>query len=174
MAESSAIRLMRIVRNESYHRSWVKLNRALRHAMDVALSSLEFGPDDYGFIRDRVCGEHLPEPGPHEDHAAAVLAGNKTAADSIDRYLRRKAWRVGKHFDGFDQKRGALPGVLYVGATFYHDELWWKVTKFVDDDTLSAVAKEWDGMEFKVRRRRTMTRPEFALKKRAGVIGCAP
>lgn len=103
--------------------SWTRLNGDVFAAIRLAIQSgLRFAEDDYAAMVEITRG-HLTSANVEQLHALACKEGNKSAADSIDRHLGRKALLFGKHFVGFEPPRNALRNRVFVGAQIRRDDV---------------------------------------------------
>lgn len=128
--------------SDKWGHSWTRLNGSLADVVRLAISAgLRWDLDDFGTMM-RESSYHIPGD-VDRYHAAACLSGNKSAANSIDAYRKRKAIRLGKAWTGrvarFALKR------IYVGYSWHDSELGYLTVTSIAADGESVVACSYDG-----------------------------
>lgn len=159
---------MRLWGSCGWGRSWVRLNGHLAETLRLVITGgIRFGEDDFRHIWSVQSRGHIP--GDVEDyHSLAVLYGNRSAADSIDRYLHRKPLSVGVRFP-YDAGRNGLRRIC-VGSRLQWMGEYVTVTSFADDgESVIACAYQPHPNHHKVSRRFTITRKDLHPPKHVEV-----
>ena len=144
--------------SDKWGHSWTRLNGSLSNALELAISAgLRWDIDDFGTMMHESSG-HIPGD-VDSYHAQACRVGNKSAANSIDAYQKRKAIKLGKGWTGHIE-RLALKRV-YVGYGWHHPELGWLTVTSIAEDGESVVACSYEPGSYKVKTRRHYTRDYF-------------
>lgn len=143
--ESAAVQILAAVwrgANASTGHSWERLNHSMRAALELAVGSgAVFNEGDTARIHERFRPWHWVGPDWEWVYAVAVLVGNRSAVEELERHLKRRAFiadgvELGERIDrhGFLHKKGRRQRErLVVGATFTYGDVRPTATSFNDE-----------------------------------------